>query len=169
MISCKLAVCGDRVIRDSVLGNASVINIFDRLVVEAFPVLLPRIACLFIFSRNDDDPSDFPGVKASISIGEDEIIGGPSGIDFHNGYLHRQVLTIEGLVIPKPGTLRAAISLDGKEIGAYEIPVVRGGQPQLRLELQEGEQPTDPKRPAPRAGARGRPAASAKKAKKSKT
>ena len=54
-----MAVCGDRVIQDAVLGNASIIHIIDRIAAEGFPVLVPRLACLFLLARDDRDEASY--------------------------------------------------------------------------------------------------------------
>ena len=138
MLRCKLAVCGDRVIQDAVLGNASIIHIIDRIAAEGFPVLVPRLACLFLLARDDRDEASYADGEVNIFLGEERIVGGPTPVDFQSGYLHRQVVTIEGLIVPKPGTLRAVVSVGGAELGSFDIPVLKVGQQQLPLALEEG-------------------------------
>jgi hypothetical protein len=144
MIKCTLAICADRVLTDQVTKNVSIIHVIDVLSATAFPIFLGRLTCLFLFSRELDDPGRVE-CAVTLSLANEELMRGEFGLNFQEGILHRQTITIEGLVINGPGTLTASAIVEGKELGAWRIPVLKVGKPQLQLDLQESARGLTPK------------------------
>lgn len=138
MPKCKVVIVAERAITDEVTRNVTLVDILDVLGAYSFPAPMHRLACLFLFEREKGDPDTIP-CRVDISISGDTLLSGPTMIDFQGHQsMNRQILNIDGLVIPRPGTLKFSVFVEATEIGEWTVPVVKPGDgPQMRFDLQE--------------------------------
>lgn len=134
MIKCKLAVCADTIVRDTQTDLISVFNIAEVVNSVSCPINLHRIACLFVLTREEDDTSQCDALF-TVKMNEDHLIPKTAlKVDFSlSGLISRQIISLKGLVIHKPGIVRFSISVDDNEIGYYELPFGVIPSPQLTL------------------------------------
>lgn len=121
MISCALAVCAETVVIDRLSNSISVINILEAISVESFPIVLPRVFCLFELTRDNEDPLQLPGL-VTFRLGETELVRAPYEVDFQGTLRTRSVMNIQGLVISGPGLLRASVDVNGSVLGHWDMP-----------------------------------------------
>ena len=132
MVECTLAVCAETIIRDAETNSISIINVLEELPGHGFPLLMPKLSCLFMFRRNADDPSELDG-QITFKIDDEHIISGPIHVNFQGGLRHRQIVVMRGFVIARPGIVRAAVVFEDRELGAWEIHAHLVDGPQLQI------------------------------------
>ncbi len=122
MIKSRLAVCSESIVRDAETNNISVFNILEELASPEFPFFLPRFAAIFYLERDEHDPDV---INASITITlNDKQIGHATGDNNFEGKTRtRLILAVQGLVIPEPGLLKAAVLVDDQELSSWSIIV----------------------------------------------
>ena len=123
----KLLVCGEAVILDASSNRASCINIFDGLVSPQFPIVIPQLAVLAAFDRDDGDLPE-QNCELAIFLEDTELVRGPVLVNFQDLRLTRAIVTMHGLVIPQTGRLRVILNLDGGEIGNWIVEVTQSQQ-----------------------------------------
>lgn len=111
MINSRCLVVGTRVIRDGEDNKISVIDVLDSIVVESFPVVIPRTSIAwFLYRDSIDEPPNYTGTL-SLSIGEQTLQTFPIQGSFEDKLNTRLTVVIGGMVLDRPGKLcfRAAI------------------------------------------------------------
>ena len=53
MLRCTLAVVAESVVRDAQSNNVSVFNILETFAAAGFPAIFPRLAILFMLTREE--------------------------------------------------------------------------------------------------------------------
>lgn len=122
MISCKLVVCGESIVRDADTNAVSAFNIIEEMSAPAFPVAVPRLATLFLLERAADD-KDPDGAEYVLSLSGRELLRSAVTTSFDGKPRTRVMITVQGLLLPTEGDLRAALHLGGSELAAWTIPV----------------------------------------------
>jgi hypothetical protein len=123
------------IVMDRFSEQVSIISVIERIVAESFPIVVPRLWCLYELTRENADPSRRDGTVI-LKLGDAEILRGPVDINFVGTLRTRALLAVHGLVIPGPGTLRASLELDGEMVGHWDI-ACEGRPAQIRLPLQD--------------------------------
>lgn len=132
MITCKLAVCAESVVRDAETNAVSVFNIVEAAQGKGFPLVVPRLSCLFILTREDSDPTDYSG-SMRIAAGTREIAQYPISVNFQDSCLNRSIVVIEGLVVPGPGPVQVSLWLRDEEKGMWQFEVKKVGGPEVEM------------------------------------
>jgi hypothetical protein len=129
MIKAKLAVCGEKVIRDAVSNKISIVNIIETIKSPGFPLFIPELTCLFITERSQKDPENID-CFTRFALDKKELNIVPGKISYTDKLLNRFILIINGLVISKPGTLRVSLFLkeNNKEIAFWKIVIKKIGE-----------------------------------------
>jgi len=135
MINCKIAMCAESVVVDKNTNNVSVFNMIEELKSHGFPVLSRKLVYFFFMTRDKTNAEVQKG-SLVISLDGEELNRFPVQIDFHDKLRTRAIITIEGYLIPKPGTLSAVLILRGKEYGRWEVDVQQIGKP--KVEASQG-------------------------------
>lgn len=134
MISCVLGICADTILIDAALNSLSIVNVYEEISPESFPIVLPRIAAVFELIREQADPERGDGV-ITFSLGERELMRAPQNIDFQGKLRIRTVVAVHNLIIAGPGLLRVQFVLAGNPLCHWDIPCVTRSV-QMRLEPQ---------------------------------
>ena len=122
MLKTFFSVAAGRVILDGMSNQISIIDVFEGLKSQSFPIILPSITLLFYIRRDGSDESA-KNLFLRCSVDETETLKAPVSIDFQQVNTARAIIGFEGFVIPKAGTLKAEL-LDGdKVVGTLELPV----------------------------------------------
>jgi hypothetical protein len=130
MITCKLLLCAEGVLRDAERGGISIFNILEGLEVTGFPFFLQKMDIFALFERLPDDPPIY-NLLFRISIGEVELVATRLAVDFRDKLRNRSMVHIQGLVIPHPGLMRVAAKLDGNDLNTYDIRIEQMGVPRV--------------------------------------
>lgn len=137
MIKTKLALCAEKVIREVGSNKISLINILETINSPGFPLFIPELACLFITKRSQKDPNIL-SCTIRISLDGKELNRMPGKISYEDKLLNRFILRMNGLVIPKPGTLRISfLKENNREIGFWEIMVKSTGKPKTKKQQSQ--------------------------------
>jgi len=137
MIKTKLAACAEKVIREVGSNKISLINILETINSPGFPLFIPKLTCLFITKRSQKDPKILSGT-IRFSLDGKELNRVPAKISYEDKFLNRFILAMNGLVIPKPGTLRISfLKENNSEIGFWEIIVKSIGKPKIKKQQSQ--------------------------------
>ena len=134
MIRCRLAVCGEVAVLDKGTSNASVVNILQHMQVEGFPIVFPRLGCVFLLERDEGDPN-IPDTSVRITIDDDEIHTFPVPFDFQDKPRSTNIVRILGTVFPRPGIAAVRLLHEGEEIGRWEFSIQKSSvEPDVEVE-----------------------------------
>jgi len=120
MITSKLLICAQGVIRNAEDNTISIFSIIESIQGAGFPLFMPKMDVLAFFERSTGDPPQHE-VLFRLSIGVTELVATHVAIDFQDKLLNRSTLHIQGLAIPNPGTLKVETILNGTTLGTYEV------------------------------------------------
>ncbi len=129
MITCKVMVAAEGIVRDAETNNISVFNILENLSVTSFPLFMQKLYVLCYIRREDGDPTQID-CEIKVSINDDELVAMPLRLDFLDQNVNRATGLIQGLAIPSPGTLHFVFLYDGSELNSYTITVKKTGKPE---------------------------------------
>jgi hypothetical protein len=130
-------LCAEGASIDRFTNNASVFNIIETINFENFPGVF-KMVVLVTLSREPGDPAPVDGT-IRLSMGDTELLRGPHTMDFQRSKLARAVLTVQGLVIPRPGQLKVTFQVSGRDVGEWWIECI-GRSPQIQLPLEDQAQ-----------------------------
>ena len=128
MITCKLLLCAQGVVRDAEHGGISVFNILEVIQAAGFPMLIQQMDILAVFEREREDPPQHE-VHFRISIADTELLATTLAIDFEDKLRNRSMLHVQGIVIPHPGNLIVSARLADVTLRIYEVTVEQIGPP----------------------------------------
>ena len=130
MITCRLLLCAQGVVRDADHGGISIFNIIEGVQAAGFPFFIQQMDVFTIFEREPGDPAQHE-VRFRLAIGDTEIFVTPLAIDFQTGLRNRSTVRIQGLVLPSPGVLRVSVYVGENEIGVYTIGIEQIALPRV--------------------------------------
>ena len=146
MISCKILLCAQGVVRDADDGTISIFGLIEGVEAVGFPFFFQQMAIFALLERLHDDPAQYE-LLFRISIGDTELAAAHLAIDFLTGLRNRSTVRIQGLVVPGPGVLRASVHLADRLLGTYEMTIGRMEPP--RVEARQLPEPMIPPREPP--------------------
>lgn len=146
MLRTKMVLLAEAVIRDSQANTVSIINLIEGIGMESFPVLIPKVSVLGLFSRDDGDPSRVK-VRFEAVLATTRLFSGEGLLDFEDKPNTRFILNVQGFVLTGPGQLRFSFYQDSKKLGSYEVTVLLKGGPQIN-EVTEAQPGKTKPRPA---------------------
>ena len=117
-----LVVCARRIILDSLTNQLSVIDIFEGLKSQGFPIVVPSLSALFYLRRDESDP-DTQTFTLRCTVGEIEILATQVEVRFEVGITARSIINFEGFLIPSPGILRLELFQGQSSLGSFELPI----------------------------------------------
>ncbi len=122
MPDCFLCLAARGVIRDVKTNNISVFSILEDLSAEGFPFLIQEMAILTMWRRSSPD-EDAVDVELRVLNNDTQLHAGPVRVSFTRGERHRNIITVNALLIREPGNLRFAFFHDSNELASYTIRV----------------------------------------------
>ena len=122
MLDVYFAIAANRVLVDARTNQVSIIDVYEKLESTKFPVFLPKITLLFYLSRAVGDPQT-RDLTMICSLEDTEIFNTPVHVDFQTSLTNRIVLEVEGVTIPKAGTIKARIMDKDQSLGVLDLVV----------------------------------------------
>ncbi|MBI3005007.1 MAG: hypothetical protein HYY49_06275 [Ignavibacteriales bacterium] len=122
MITPKLLLCADAVVRDAQTNHISVFNIYEEFSPAGLPAIVPRLTVLAVLERLQDDPANVDA-RLRITLGERNLFERPVHIDFQGSLLARAIMSFEGFVLPAPGELHFSFAVGDAEIESYTLRI----------------------------------------------
>jgi hypothetical protein len=124
--------CCEICIQDGRSNVLSLINVLDEVSAVAFPVLMPKLTVVAVFTRTADEP-ETNTVRLRAVIGEAVIFDLELAVEFQGRLKTRSIGDLQGIPIPAMGQLRISIVKDDHEMAGWDIPVLHVGAPQMDL------------------------------------
>jgi hypothetical protein len=118
----KLLLCAEGVVIDRMSNNASAFNILEQLNFHSLPVVFPKMVIFSLMERDEGDPDKWNG-EIHISLAGLDILNQRLEHDFQGLSRSRNLLTIGGLPITQPGTMKICLCQEGREIISYTVEV----------------------------------------------
>lgn len=122
MIRSTLALAADTVLRDADTNAITVVSLFEGILPVGLPVFLQRLVFAVFWEREATDPARVEG-RFTATIGGDALITQQLFVDFAEHLRSRSFVRLNGLLIPRPGTLALRIALDGGIASEYSFPI----------------------------------------------
>lgn len=128
MIS-KMMLCAKGVLIDRTTNNVSVFEILERIGAPGFPLIMSEITIYNLLERKESE-SNQANCELKMSIdGLDIPPITDIVVDFLGNQRNRLTLNLQGLNVPKPGTLKFTLFCNGKALDSCELSFVQVGQP----------------------------------------
>ena len=132
MIRNKVLLCAEAVIRDAEANTVSIINLTEGMIAQSFPVFVPKVSILGVFSRDKDDPQRAK-VRFEAKIGTTPVFGAEGELNFEDKTNTRFIVNIIGFALTGPGQLSFTFYQDKKKLGSYEVPIMlKEGGPEIK-------------------------------------
>ena len=122
MLRCTLAVVAESVVRDAQSNNVSVFNIIEAFGSASFPAILPRLAILFMLTREEGDPAQY-ALSLRISQGDHGEDTFPVDCNFAEHRRSRSIIQLGGLAVRGAGRIRFVLRHEQEELGAWVVDV----------------------------------------------
>lgn len=122
MYKSYLSVAAHRVIVDQMTNELSIIDVFEGIRAQSFPVTIREITFLFYLKKDAED-SGKASYELSCKIADEEFFKTPFEVDFQEVNSTRAILRIEGFVLPQDGELRVEMKSNNDVIGGFSLPV----------------------------------------------
>lgn len=122
------------VIRDADSNNISAINILESLSSQGFPFLLQVMAFFASFERTEDEPGDWEG-QFRIALDGEELLNRPFAVGFQGQLRTRSIIRLQGLVLPKAGTLTFELDIANGPSPSYSVSIqaLAGAPPEVEV------------------------------------
>ncbi len=111
MIKSILGIAANRIIIDAKTNQVSIIDVFEGIGAQSFPVVIPRLSFMFHLQRDDSD-DESKELVLKYYVDENAAMNFPVNVDFQNKLTTRAVIEFEGFMIPSAGVL-SVLLLDG--------------------------------------------------------
>jgi hypothetical protein len=115
-------ICADSVIVDANTNRLSCINIVDDMLIPQFPAFIPQFSVLCLLNKDSGD-LDEDSCELQINIDDVQIARGPLLVGYQGLNSTRAIITLGGLVIPKPGILNVVLIKDEANLGTWSVSV----------------------------------------------
>lgn len=125
-MSLDLFVCCEKAIVDERSGNVSLINVWDGVSVQVFPLIFPSVTTVMSFSKSEGQEEFFDGV-VKFDIDGDPLFDGPFSVDFEGASGSRVIAQLDRMAIPKSGRLTAVAYVKDQEVGRYSMLIEKSG------------------------------------------
>lgn len=120
MISSKLFLVADRVIKDSETNNLSIINILDDITAEAYPLIIHKLTIVSFVTKEREEDKVSLGFK--ILNNDTKIIEHQIKVDFRGKNKTRAIIQLGVLPIQEAGQIHFILTDEqGNEIDRYSI------------------------------------------------
>lgn len=137
MIRPKICFAALAVIRDAETNTVSAFNILEGLIALGFPFFLQSLRLFVLWQREPGDPARVDGTFR-VRIEEQELATAPMNADFQGGLLNRTVIKLDGLIIPRAGSLHMVCELTTGARAEYQVNV-EAPAPVVQAQDQQGQ------------------------------
>ena len=132
MISVKLMVCASHIVRDADTNTLSIFNVFEGLAVQGFPFLIQQFAAAVVLRRDPATDAAEHNGRFEVRLGDLVLAATDLAVNFQDKRHTRQLLRINGLVIPAAGTLDVRFTM-GALSSVYTVDIEALTPAQLQL------------------------------------
>lgn len=125
---CVLIAATELCVIDARTNNLSLINLLQDINSPTFPVVLPKLALAVILDRQENEQQQIT-TSIRMAIEETQLFDVPFQIDFQGRLRVRAVADMQGVLLPRPGVLKASLHYENAELGAWTLSVNQIGTP----------------------------------------
>jgi hypothetical protein len=134
----KLFTCALSSSLDARSNSISIFHLLEEIAAPAYPIVVQRISIVGLLFLDDNEPR--PEIELRIFLGDQQLFVGPFQANFEVQRTARAVAEFNGLVVPAPGIVRTALSMEGRDFANWEVVCRQIAPPQLEMRLQPGGQ-----------------------------
>ena len=98
----------------------SIINIIEEINAVGFPALVGNCTVTIMVSRTADEPASIP-ISLTVRIDQDHLATLPIQLEFQDKTFHRQLVDMQGVVVPHAGVLKFLLTIDNAETASWSI------------------------------------------------
>ena len=138
----KLALAAKSIIVDRESEVPSAIGIMENINAEGFPFIIPEIAFLTVWCREEGDDADFEG-ELTVFIEDEIIVKQGIPIAFRAVPFTRNVTTFRGIPILKAGKLEFQIKVKDA-VAKYHINIVARNRTKQESKQNEPNKAVEP-------------------------
>jgi hypothetical protein len=122
MIKPSLSIGAESVVIDGATNAVSLMNVIEEIRAAQFPVLIQKLALLFVLERTESDPGR-PEAHLQISLSDKPLGGLKVLVDFQSQLRTRCIINIAGIPVPRPGELRADLRIAGQVLASWHVNI----------------------------------------------
>jgi hypothetical protein len=113
--------CCESVALDAATNRLSLFHLTDEFNSPAFPAVVSSIAMVLILERAAEEQE--PNVQFRVMLDEQQLFTGGVNVPFQGKLRARGIVAINGLLIPRPGTLKFEVMINDQALGSWNIEV----------------------------------------------
>lgn len=104
MITAKLCLVAEQILRDADTNTVSAINITEGAIVQGFPTAIPRLQFMAMWERDQSDDQEHT-MSFTVHLDGKELGRVDGTIAFGDSLHTRTFVRLDGLMVPGPGLL----------------------------------------------------------------
>lgn len=122
MLKCNLLFVAEKAIIDRDNSNLSIINVFDDIAAESYPILFHNFTIIAYLEKDDTDTEDKQTVGFKMFNNSFQVVEQKIKIDFRGKHKSRAIIQFTGIPFNEPGKASFLV-MDAHEntIGEYSI------------------------------------------------
>lgn len=138
MIKSIFGIAASRIIIDAKTNQVSIIDVFEGIGAQSFPVILPRLSFMFRLQRENAE-SAASELTLKYFVNEKPAMNFPVNVNFQDRLTTRAIIEFEGFMIPSHGVLNVVLLDDEKELEklTFNIDQIDIEQPIIRTNSSE--------------------------------
>jgi hypothetical protein len=122
---------------DRFTNRLSIINVVDELRSPSFPVWIPDLVVVAMWSRDKQDRATFTA-RLEVTLDRRVLLKQDHEIDFATGLISRSIIALNGITIPATGILRFRLLVGRKRLAEYWVGVGTLETPKEQSSPSEG-------------------------------
>jgi hypothetical protein len=116
----SVLVC-ESALHDRNSNMMSLINLLEQVRPDGYPALIPRLTIFVLFERDEDDGANSEA-RVSLFLGDQRLFEDATvDINFGEATLNRNILQLQGLVVPGPGTMFVRVMVGDAQLESYRL------------------------------------------------
>ena len=110
----RFILCARRAIQDNTENDLSLIGLVEDFVAQGFPLVLPRVAVVWLVDREEGEAPEFAGTLR-LTVDDQNLQESPFTATFLERRSARVILNIGGFACPRPGYYKFTMLIGGVE------------------------------------------------------
>lgn len=136
MIQPKLFFCADNAALDGRYNTISAFHILEEVGAATFPLVVPRLAIIGMFSREETDPINIE-LQLQVTLGAAQLLVASVPLNFAHQLRTRAILELNGFLLPTPGLVVFSLRHGESLLTSWSIRANQVGQPSVQLSLPQ--------------------------------
>ena len=129
-----LFVVSEDAIVDTTTNKLTVINVFEDIATQGFPVLIPRIAVTSMFEKPSDAEGQPFEAVLSASLNGKVMMSKKLVCDYKGRRRCRVVVRVMQVVLPEPGYLRLTLKHEEDQLAEWTVNIMKTGDIEATVE-----------------------------------